>query len=342
MAVYKDLSGRSAGPWMLRLRGLVVGILIVVLAIVVTAYAKGSFADRFKLTIDAATLGEGMAPGAEVKFRGLAIGTVREVETVGYGHQRIRVELERDQAAALTGDATARFTSSNVFGSSAIELVTAGAGGQLREGTILRIGEGAANATVAGVFRRAARLTEVLDSESVRRLFDLMLDNAGAIGPTRQTFFETARMLADGQQAPLAHYLRIGGDMTGAFADLTPPAGRAILQILEQSAYFGDQTNRERTDKATGGAYSEVLIGIADLLNHNNPDLIRILSGVLDLAVPLSVSLGTVAPAYNRIPALLQAVDGAFPVVDGKVQLQLELIVKTMPYLADALAGGPR
>ncbi|MFI6871709.1 MlaD family protein [Nocardia sp. NPDC050406] len=342
MAVFKDHSGRSAGAWALRLRGVVVAIFLVVLTVVVSSYAKGNFADRFALTIDAATLGEGLAPGAEVKFRGLAIGTVREVRTVGYGQQRIKVELDRAQAEALTDDATARFTSSNVFGSSAIELVTTGKGGKLPEGATLRIGENAANATVAGVFRRAARLTEVLDSDSVRRLFDLMLDNAEAMGPTLSSFFETARMLADGQRAPMAHYLGIGADMTGAFADLTPPTGRAILRILEQSAYFGEEANRDRTNKATDGAYVRVLTGIADLLNTNNPELERILSGVLDLAVPISVSLGTVAPAYNRIPALLEAVDGAFPVVDGRVRLEVELIAKTMPYLADSLAGGAK
>ncbi|WP_282779069.1 MCE family protein [Nocardia sp. CC201C] len=342
MPVFVDHSGRSAGRWALRLRGLVVAVVIAVAATVVTTYAKGGFADRFELTIDAATLGEGLAPGAEVKFRGLAIGTVRTVETVGYGKQRIEVELDRAQARALTDDVTARFTSSNVFGSSAIELVTTGDGGPLREGATLSIGENAANATVAGVFRRAARLTAVLDSDSVRRLFDLLLDNADAIGPTLSSFFETARMMADGQRAPLAHYLAIGADMTEAFADLTPPVGRAVLQILEQSAYFGDETNRERTNQATDGAYTQVLVGIAELLDRNNPDLERILGAVLDLAVPISVSLGTVAPAYHRIPALLAAVDGAFPVVDGKVQMQLELIVETMPYLADSLAGGAR
>lgn len=340
MAVFKDHSGRSAGAWALRARGMVVAIVIVAVAMVVTSYAKGNFANRFDLTIDATTLGEGLAPGAEVKFRGLAIGTVREVETVGYGHQRIQVELDRKQADALTDDATARFTSSNVFGSSAIELVTNGGSGKLAEGATLRIGEGAANATVAGVFRRAARLTAVLDSASVRRLIDLMLDNADAMGPTLSSFFETARMLADGQRAPMAHYLGIGADMTGAFSDLTPPVGRAILQVLDRSAYFGDQTNRDRTNKATDGAYTDVLVGIANLLHENNPDLTRILSGVLDLAVPVTVSLGTVAPAYNRVPALLAAMDNAFPVIDGKVRLQVELIAKTMPYLADSLAGG--
>ncbi|WP_327140160.1 MlaD family protein [Nocardia sp. NBC_01327] len=342
MSMFKDHSGRSAGPWMLRLRGLVIAIVLVTVTIVVSSYARGSFADRFDLTIDAATLGEGLAPGAEVKFRGYAIGTVREVNTEGYGHQRIEVQIDRKQAAALTEGVTARFTSSNVFGSSAIELVAGSGTAPLHENAILQIGENATNATVAGVFRRAARLTQVLDSATVHRLFDLLLDNAGSLEPVLQSFFDTARMLADGQQAPVGHYLGIGADMTGAFAALTPSAGHAVLGVLEQAAYFGDPANQDRTNKATDGVNQAVLLGISNLLQRNNPELERVLSGVLDLAVPISVSLGTVAPAYNRIPNLLRAMDGAFPVVDGRVQLQLDLIVKTMPYLADSLGGVPK
>ncbi|MFC9995033.1 MlaD family protein [Nocardia sp. NPDC127526] len=341
MAVFKDHSGRSAGAWALRARGVVIAIVITAVTVVLTGYARGNFADRFELTVEAATLGEGLAPGAEVKFRGYAIGTVREVVTVGYGRQRIEVEIDRKQAGALTEDVTARFTSSNVFGSSAIELVDGDGGGPLREHAVLQIGENATNATVAGVFRRAARLTKVLDSETMRRLIDLMLDNAESMGPVLKSFFETARTLADGQRAPLSHYLEIGADMTGAFADITPSAGRAILAVLEQSAYFGDPVNRARTNKATDGVDQAVLKGIADLLGRHNPDLDKIIGGILDLAVPIAVSLGTVTPAYNRIPNLLHAIDGAFPVVDGRVQLQLELIVKTMPYLADSLAPAP-
>ncbi|MRH92748.1 MCE family protein [Nocardia sp. SYP-A9097] len=342
MSGFQDHSGRSAGPWVLRLRGVLIAIVLVTVTLLVSSYARGSFADRFDLTVDAATLGEGLAPGAEVKFRGYAIGTVRKVETVGYGHQRIQLQIDRRQAAALTDDVTARFTSSNVFGSSAIELVAGSGGAPLRENATLHIGENATNATVAGVFRRAARLTQVLDSATVRRLFDLLLDNADSLGPVLQSFFETARLLADGQQAPLGHYLTIGRDMTGALADLTPSVGRAILAVLEQSAYFGDATNRARTDKATGGVDQSVLVGISELLRRNNPDLEQVLGGVLDVAVPVTVSLGTVAPAYNRIPNLLRAMNEAFPEVDGHVQLQLDLIVKTMPYLADSLGGAAK
>ena len=38
------------------------------------------------------TIGEGLMPGAEVKFHGLAIGTVKTLESTGYNRQRMTVE----------------------------------------------------------------------------------------------------------------------------------------------------------------------------------------------------------------------------------------------------------
>ncbi|MEV6559069.1 MlaD family protein [Nocardia sp. NPDC051756] len=342
MPIFVDHSGRTAGRWMLRLRGLVVAAVIVVVAVFTTQYARGNFADKFTLTIDAATLGEGLAPGAEVKFRGFGIGTVRKVQTVDYGHQRIELALDRTQAAALTDDVSARFTSSNIFGSSAIELVNTGHGGRLPENTTLFIGANASNATVSSVFRRAARLTQVLDSDTVRALFDLLLDNTASLGPAVQSFFATARVLALNQRAPLGHYLDIGADIGTGAAQVTPPVVDVILGVLDNSEYFGSAENRERTKHSLSALDTGLLLSVTDLLRKDNPDLAVILGGVLDLVVPISASIGTVAPAYNRLPALLARIDSAFPVVDGRVQLQLEVIVKNMPYLADSIIGVPR
>ncbi|MFD0364257.1 MlaD family protein [Nocardia sp. GCM10030253] len=346
MPVFRDHSGRAAGPWALRACGLFVAIVIVVAGLLISSYTQGKFADHFTVTIDAATLGEGLEPGAEVKFHGFAIGTVRRVETVGYGHQRLVLELDRAQAAVLTDDVSARFTSSNVFGSSAIELVTEGKGARLRENTTLSIGENATNATVAGVFRRAARLARVLDSDEVRRIFDLLIENSSNLGPTVSAFFDMARMLATNQRAPLAHYLEIGAETSEGIAEITPSAVDVILGILDHSEYFGDPTNKKRTQKALAGVNDKLVIAVTDLLHERNPNLAQIIDGVLDLVVPISASIGTIAPAYPRLPALLGAIGSAFPVVDGQVQLQLEVIVKNMPYLADSLIptapGGAR
>ncbi|MFX0580948.1 MlaD family protein [Nocardia nepalensis] len=342
MPVFRDYSGRSARPWALRARGLLVAAVIVVAGLVITNYAQGKFADRFTITIDAATLGEGLAPGAEVKFHSFAIGTVRRVDTVGYGHQRIVLELDRTQAAALTDDVSARFSSSNVFGSSAIELVTEGKGAPLRENATLSIGENAANATVASVFRRAARLAQVLDSDDVRKVFDLLIDNSATLGPTVSAFFDMARVLADNQRAPLAHYLDIGAQTSVGVAETTPSAVDVILGVLDHSAYFGDSVNRERTRKSVSGVSEKLVVAVADLLRDKNPNLAEIIDTLLDLVVPIAASIGSVAPAYHRVPELIDAIGSAFPVVDGRVQLQLEVIVKNMPYLAESLIGGAR
>ena len=73
MAVFEDLSGRSAGSATLRLRGLAVAVAAAVLAGCLTAYAQGAFDSPFELTLDAASVGDCLTPGSEVKFRGLSI-----------------------------------------------------------------------------------------------------------------------------------------------------------------------------------------------------------------------------------------------------------------------------
>ncbi len=86
---------------------------------------------------------------------------------------------------------------------------------------------------------------------------------------------------------------------------------------------------------------SALIDPVGDLLARNNPDLAKIIDTLLDLVVPIAASLGTLAPTYNRIPELIDRIGAAFPVVDGRVQLQLEVIAKNMPYLTNSIIGGP-
>lgn len=341
MPIFVDHSGRAAGTRALRTRGIALAVFLVIAALIISAYAQGKFADRFRLTIDAATIGEGLAPGAEVKLHGFAIGRVSKIDTVGFGHQRIELELDRRQAAELTDNVSAQFTSSNVFGSTAIELINKGGGAKLAENTTLSIGENSTNATVTSVFRQAGRLTKVLDSEQVQHLFDLIIENTKNLGPTVGSFFETARILADNQKAPLGHYLRIGAENSEGAEQVTPVLVEQILGLLDQAEYFGDEANRQRTAKALSGLGSALIDPVGDLLARNNPDLSKIIDTLLDLVVPIAASLGTLAPTYNRIPELIDRIGAAFPVVDGRVQLQLEVIAKNMPYLTNSIIGGP-
>ena len=51
----------------------------------------------------------------------------------------------------------------------------------------------------------------------------------------------------------------------------------------------------------------------------------------------LSYFQGSFAPAYDRLSGLLDRTSAAFPIIDGKVRMQIEVTLDTMPGLAAAL-----
>ncbi|HTZ14023.1 MAG TPA: MCE family protein, partial [Mycobacterium sp.] len=50
---------------------------------------------------------------------------------------------------------------------------------------------------------------------------------------------------------------------------------------------------------------------------------------------------GSMAPYYDRLSGLLDRTSAAFPVINGKVRMQIEVALDTMPGLAAALPPGP-
>lgn len=339
MAVFEDLSGRSAGRATLRSRGIVVAALIVMIAAVLTAYARGMFDPTFDLTIDASAVGDGLTPGADVKFRGVAIGTVSGIDTVGFDRQMLELKIDPRQAGELTDTMQAQFSSSNVFGSTAVELVSDGTGSPLADGATLTIGPGARGATVTGVFRRVAELTEVLDSDQVQDLLDRLADTSVDVSRNLEPYFDTMQMLADNQIDTTAWKLHRGAEMGDGLDDLVPPLLDLITGVVDKSAYFEAEEDRTRTLRAIDGLSNRLLIPIGDLLKTSNPDLTTLLSTVLDLLVPITASLGTLAPSYERVPDVIDGISDAFPLVDGSPQLQLDVIVRTMPNMAGPVAA---
>jgi phospholipid/cholesterol/gamma-HCH transport system substrate-binding protein len=339
MAVFDDLTGRSAGPATLRLRGLAVAVALAVFAGGLTAYARGAFDSPFELTLDAASVGDGLTPGSEVKFRGLSIGTVDNIETVGFGRQRLQLEIDPSQAGELTDTMQAQFSSSNVFGSTAIELVSDGTGAPLADNSTLEVSKDLRGATVTGVFRRVADLTEVLDTEQVDHLLDLIANTSVKGSRNLKPYFDTAQMMANNQIDPLAWKLHRGAELGEGIGNLVPPLLDLVVGVVDKSVYVEAPADRARTIAANNGLSDQLMIPVGDLLKANNPNLSKLLSTVLDLLVPITASIGTLAPSYDRVPQVLDGISDAFPVVDGKPQLQLDLIVETMPDLAGAVAA---
>ncbi|MFW0789237.1 MlaD family protein [Gordonia sp. CPCC 205333] len=324
-------SGRALSPTTIRLRGIALLLVMICVGIVLSMYATGEFQNKFRVTVNASTIGEGLTTGADVKLNGLSIGKVRRIDTVGYGEQRIELELEPNQVVHLTDHVRARFASSNLFGATAIELIKTPGGAPLRDGATLSIGRDSTQVTVSDVFSRAGKLAATIGDPEVIGLLRLFVTNARGIGKSLVAFLNAGRMLRDNQIGPIRKYLATGAEISGAAESMVPLLVAGVVDLLEQAKFLGTERNRARTKRAIAGLNDKLLYPLGDLFRTHNGQFSKIAATALDLVIPVAVSIGSIAPAVDRIPELIANIRAAFPNVAGRPQLQLRIIATNFP-----------
>ena len=62
---------------------------------------------------------------------------------------------------------------------------------------------------------------------------------------------------------------------------------------------------------------------------------------LMDVLLPVAYAQGSMAPVYDRLSGLLDRTSAAFPIINGKVRMQIEVALDTMPGLAAALPPQP-
>ncbi|MBH0776355.1 MlaD family protein [Nocardia bovistercoris] len=135
MAIVFESDGRGLTTTKLVVRG--VAFLVVAAALVAAGFARsqGAFEPRVRVTAIMADVGDGLPTKSDVKYRGVLVGTVVEVEpSTGGGPNRVRIDLEPDDASGIPATVTARVVPSNVFAVPSIQLVDNGAGPPLAAG----------------------------------------------------------------------------------------------------------------------------------------------------------------------------------------------------------------
>jgi len=335
MPIFHDESGRAAGTRTLRLRGLAVFAALAVATTLLYQLAAGKYEPAFNLTVVADSIGEGLTPGAEVKFRGLTIGSVKRLESIGYNRQKLTLVLDPRQAGALKADTGAQFTSSNVFGTAAVELISSGRGEHLAPGRTLLIGDDVQASSITGLLREGTKLASVLDSSEVDRIIEMLRKHADLVEPVARSTFDTAKILVDAQTVPISQSLSVIASFVNGLNDFVPLAG-LMNQLLDELTFLVEPGGADRTNTIlvqVGG----LLNFVADLFNRNQQWLVPMANGLVNVAAPTTYALGSLAPSYDRLSGLIDRTSAAFPVIDGKVRLRIDVLLDAMPGLAAAL-----
>ncbi|ORW43343.1 mammalian cell entry protein [Mycobacterium paraense] len=300
---------------------------------------NGSYDDTFKLTVVADSIGEGLTPGAEVKFRGLTIGSVKTLQSAGYNRQKITVELEPRQARALAADTTANFMSSNTFGLAAVELVSSGTGARLRPNQTLLIGASARSTSITGLLRQGQKIGKMVDSPDVDHIIDIVRRHAELTEPVTRSYFDLIKMLVDAQKVPFSHSLSVFASVVNGASDAIPLIGLAY-DLLNGMEFLAHPDGVERMNVILDQT-AKLLFNTDRIFAKNIAWLAPFMKSMMDVLLPLSYLQGSQAPVYDRLSGLLDRTSAAFPIINGKVRMQIEVTLDTMPGLAAALPPTP-
>lgn len=335
MPRFHDESGRSASGRALVVRGLIVLAVLSLASSALYRIGSGTTSKPFALTIVTSAIGEGLAPGAEVKFRGLTIGSVKSLESVGYNQQRMTVTLDPEQATALTNDTRAQFTSSNIFGTAAVELLCDGMGGPLAPDRTLEMSDEVQAASITGVLRQADGLSEILDSPEFKSIFDALQRNTALTAPVMKSFFDVAKMISDAQTAPFSRSLSVIAAFAHGFDKFIPAV--AMSDDLMDRLTFLQGADGGGATKSIIDEVAQIALKASDAFARNSVWTMPSVNALLDLMVPFTYALGSIPPAYDRLSGLLDRTSAAFPQRDGRIRMQVQLYLDAAPGLAAAL-----
>lgn len=121
-----DTGGRDPSMKQYFVRGvafLAVGILA--LGLLLARY-EGKFDSRTDVTAQLTDVGDGLVPGADVRYNGFIVGTVDTITSVGTGENPVKdvaLILDPKQADGIPANTTARTVPSNLFGVNSVELI---------------------------------------------------------------------------------------------------------------------------------------------------------------------------------------------------------------------------
>ena len=334
-----DQGARAPSSRSLRIRGLLAAVALGIAGMALYQLGTSGYRDTFKLTVLADAIGEGLTPGAEVKFRGLTIGSVKALQSAGYNKQKITVELEPRQARALAADTTANFMSSNTFGLAAVELVSSGSGPRLKPNQTLLIGAGVRSASITGLMRQGQKIGRMVDSPDVDHIIEIVRRHADLTEPVTRSYFDLVKMLVDSQKVPFSQSLSVVASVVNGASDSIPLI-KLAYDLLNGMEFLAHPDGVARMNTILDQT-AQLLFSTDHIFAKNIGWLASFTGAVMDVLLPESFTIGSFAPYYDRLSGLLDRTSAAFPIIDGKVRMQIEVAMDTMPGLPAALPAPP-
>ena len=190
------------------------------------------------------------------------------------------------------------------------------------------------SASITGLLRQGQKFGRIMDSPDIDHIIEVVRRHADLTEPVTRSYFDLIKMLTDSQKVPFSQSLSVLASLVNGVSDAVPLIGLAY-DLLNGMEFLAHPDGVERMNMIMD-QLAKLLFTADGIFAKHMPWLVPLFGGVMSALLPTAYSIGSMAPAYDRISGLLDRTSAAFPIVNGKVRLNLELTLDTVP----GLGGG--
>ncbi|WP_280274657.1 MlaD family protein [Nocardia wallacei] len=277
-----DPRGRGATARQLTVAGLAVLLVFAALLYLLALRYTGRFTDKVPVGAVLTSTGDGLPTRADVKFRGMVVGTVDGVEMVAKGErQRADIALKPGVAETIPANVTARVIPNNLFGVTAIELVDNGAASAtLRAGAVIPEDTGAATIQLQTTLNV---LRNVLNNIQPEKLGRVLATLSAALEPGARVPGSTIERL-DAWLTQVHEIPQIGGLLgdLGQAATALSQSAPELVGVLSDSVTTARTLAERRSELVALLTNAGTTVDSVNTLFARNPDAGKFLVGGLD------------------------------------------------------------
>ncbi|MCP2276681.1 virulence factor Mce family protein [Nocardia amikacinitolerans] len=338
-----DPSGR--GPTMRQL--LIAGVCgLIVFALVLgflMARYTGYFVPKVNVVAQLTTTGDGLPSEADVKFRGVLVGAVDEVEVAAKGElQKVQIELKPEYAGDIPSNVTARVVPSNLFAVTSIELVFNGPSDTyLKEGSVIEEDRSKGTIALQDTLTTVRNILEKIDPVQFGRVLGTLsqaLDGSGRMPGSTIERLDRWVLAVDESIPDLGVFLN---DFSSSFRALNESAPE-LLDVLGSSVQTAS-TIAERRDELV--ALITGTSGTVDRVNDlfaRNPNVGKeVTVGTSDLFGALTADPSAITRTLLNLSESVRAMNTTFRWGPQQQQIWNAGITLT-PYKPYTVADCPR
>lgn len=335
-----QLSVRGPQRWGLRLRGLAV---VVVLALVLAGAWRITRPDhegQIQFSIQSSYIGDGVSTDTTVRLRGMPIGSVTAVRAEGPRRQVVTLAVDEQRVRELSTALNTRFVSSNIFGSTALELIPMPGGAPITASAVLEQGD-IGDYTVTTILRDSGRLLLDVVTGELSDSIDSSVELTHQMAPLLASALLVLRTTARARNMSLSELLPKLADVSEGVAAFTPAALGTLHSLAAVEEL--DDDFRTRQASATITEVSNLVMALSGTVVGALGPTAGAVDMLLDLLIPMNQALSNVTP--DQVSRLTAGLDGALHQRGDSVVLGVDVLIDTFPAFQVPLAatgGGPR